>query len=159
MATQSENIWERFIKPGIELLTLVVSLIGLVSIWIAISELRKNQQTTSIGAYQAIEGLSLESDKLLVEYPALFQYFKLGKQIETTAPEYNQVVALADARIGIIDAALTYAAVGHIENSIEDWNRKFAHDFKSSRVMCERLASTREEYSILVVDLGEAACK
>ncbi len=159
MPAQSENIWQRLIKPGVDLLTLAVSLMGLISIWIAISELRANEQTTSIGAYQAIEELSLESDKLLVEYPALFQYFKLGKQLEITAPEYNQVIALADARIGIVDAALTYAAVGHIENSIEDWKRKFAHDFKISRVMCDRLASTRDEYSILVVDLGEAACR
>ena len=159
MPAQGENIWERFIKPGIELLTLIVSLMGLISIWVAISELRTNQQSTSIGAYQAVEGLSLEFDRLLVEYPALFQYFKLGKQIETSASEYNQVIALADARIGIMDAALTYASLAHIENSIEDWKRKFAHDFKISRIMCERLASTKDEYSILVVDLGEAACK
>jgi hypothetical protein len=48
MTDQRGNFWERVGKPAIDLLTLGVSLVGLTSIWIAIHEMRRNEQALEI---------------------------------------------------------------------------------------------------------------
>jgi uncharacterized membrane protein len=157
MPVRTQRLWDRFIKPAIDSLTLVVSLIGLASIWIAIHEMRMNEEVSWVTTYQTIETASLEMDKMLVEHPNLVPFFLSGTRIENTDKEYNQAVALADARLGAIDAILTYAQFRHADEQIVGWRNTFIKYLRASPLMCERLATNSENYG-LINPLSKAAC-
>ena len=154
---RSSGLWEKVGKPAVDLITLVVSLLSLTSIWIAIHEMRVNEETAWIAAYQQIESLSIELDKIMVEHPDLLPYFLNGKENDPKGANYNRIIAVADARIDAIDAMLTYAAVKHAEDSIVGWKKTFIHYFQRSPAMCERLTANEQDYG-LVVNIGKTAC-
>jgi hypothetical protein len=95
---------------------------------------------------------------MLVEHPSIAAYFTSDKTIDKSSPDYNQVAALADARIGMMDAALTYPSIAGVESSIGGWKRTFTQNFKTTPIMCERLALSRDEYG-LIVPLAHEACR
>jgi hypothetical protein len=154
---RSRGLWEKMVKPAVDLITLVVSLLSLTSIWVAIHEMRVNEETASISSYQTIESLAVELDKMLVEHPDLVPYFLNGKADDPKCANYNQIIAVADARIGAIDAMLTYAKYKHAEDSIVGWKNTFVRYFQRSPVMCERLTANERDYG-LIVQIGKTAC-
>ena len=97
---KTEGMWEKFVKPGLDVVTLVVSLTGLVSIWIAIHEMKTNEEVSWVTTYHTIESLSLEIDKLLVDHPAMVPYFVSNKPIDSNNSDFNLELTVADARIG-----------------------------------------------------------
>ena len=120
--------------------------------------MKTNEELSWITTYQTIEALSLEMDKImLVEHPSLVPFFLSGKPIENKNSEYNQAVALADARIGAIDAILTYASFRHADEKIVGWKNTFSSYLRNSPLMCERLKVNSGYYG-LVNPLGKAAC-
>ena len=117
--------------------------LGIISIWIAIHELKTNEELSWVTTYQTIETLSLEIDKILVDHPTMVPYFVSNKPIESSNADFNLALTVADARIGAIDAILTYA--------------HFRHADEASPIMCEKLKVNQENYG-LIVPLGQNAC-
>jgi hypothetical protein len=110
--------------------------------------MKTNEEMSWITSYQTIEALSLEIDKMLVEHPSLVPFFLSGNRIENTNSEYNRAMALADARIGAIDAILTYASFRHADEKIVGWKNTFSSYLRNSPLMCERLKINSEYYGL-----------
>ncbi|WP_322886018.1 hypothetical protein U8C32_29315 (plasmid) [Sinorhizobium medicae] len=91
------------------------------------------------------------------EVKLLLEYVKLALSIMPGDKDTNVVLALADVRLDIMDAVLTYAAVRDIQPDIQGWKNTFATAFRNSSVMCARVAEERSNYG-QIVPLAELAC-
>jgi hypothetical protein len=56
------------------------------------------------------------------------------------------VLALADVRLDVMDAVLTYSALSGRSHEIAGWKNAFASAFRKSPVLCARLNETGSSY-------------
>jgi hypothetical protein len=68
------------------------------------------------------------------------------------------VLAMADVRLDVMDAVLTYAAIQGVEQPIDGWRHAFADAFRGSPVLCDRFKQTTDEWGALV-PIGRDACR
>ena len=64
------------------------------------------------------------------------------KEFEADDKYRQSVFALADVRLDVIDAVLTYAALSGQSNQITGWKNAFASAFRKSTILCARLNET-----------------
>jgi len=92
-----------------------------------------------------------------LDRPSLRPYFEAGKQLNDDDPNREIVLAVADVRLEVMDDILDYASWAGVSNQIGDWKRTFTAAFRSSPILCQRLAETRTAYG-LTVSIGDSVC-
>jgi len=81
-----------------------------------------------------------------------------SKELTGGDPNAQAVLVLADVRLDVIDAVLTYATMRGNADEIGGWKNTFADAFRASPVLCQRLSDTYSNYG-LIVPIGRAACR
>ena len=76
----------------------------------------------------------------------MWPYFESGKELRKDDPNRNLVLAVADIRLDVMDAILTFAAIQPFEGGIMGWQNTFARAFRTSPVLCARLAETQANW-------------
>jgi hypothetical protein len=109
-------------------------------------------------AYQRITNEWRDHLKTFVEKPNLRPYFEGKKQISADDPNKEMVLALADVRLDVMDAILTYAALRGASGEIVGWNNTIANAFRTSPVLCTRLSEVESSYG-LIVPIYRANCR
>ena len=84
--------------------------------------------------------------KTFVERPHLRPYFEEKKEFETDDRYRQSVLALADVRLDVMDAVLTYAVMSGQSDAITGWKNAFASAFRKSPILCARLNETESSY-------------
>lgn len=135
-----------------------MSIVGLGSIWLALKERTTSEEISWITSYQAIESLSLEIDKPIADHSNLVPYFLEGKKVDKNSPDYDQVVSVADLRIGAIDAMLLDAHFRNADNQITGWRNTFISYFRNSPSMCERYEINKQYYGSQLPPIVESGC-
>jgi hypothetical protein len=92
------------------------------------------------------------------EKAALRPYFEEKKQLASDDPNRQVVLALADVRLDVMDAILTYATMRGYGEGIKGWKITFANAFRTSPAVCSRLIETQSNYG-LVVPIAREACQ
>lgn len=96
--------------------------------------------------------------KTFVQHPQLRPYFEEIKEFETDDKHRQLVLALADVRLDVMDAVLTYAAMSGQGNAITGWKNAFANAFRNSTILCARLKETESSYANAEILLISASC-
>ena len=146
------------IKLWLEYAKRVVSILGAGAILIAAMQWRTANQNAAQAVYQHMAEQWSDHLKVFIDKPALRPYFADATALPDSAADRQIVLAVADVRLDVMDAILTYAAIQEASNEIEGWKTTFAQAFKSSPVLCERIARTSNQYG-LIVPIAQQACK
>jgi hypothetical protein len=155
------------IKLVLDQLRTVLSLFVVASIIFAGLQWRTANHAAQIANDAAIEAIYQrmvaeweDNLKTFVEKPDLRPYFESGKSLTSDDPNRQAVLALADVRLDVMDAILTYAALHGFagEGEIGGWKNTFDHSFRTSPVLCMRLNESASDYG-LIVPIGRAACR
>jgi hypothetical protein len=65
--------------------------------------------------------------RTFIDKPVLRPYFEEGLELTTDDPNREVVLALADVRLDVMDAVLTYPALlGYDQTDIQGWRNTFA---------------------------------
>jgi hypothetical protein len=95
-----------------ELIALIISFVGLVSLFVIYLQAREiatqtKQSATSLRstAYKAITDQVLEVDKLFIEHAKLRPYFYSGREISEDNPDYSEAEAVAEYELDFFDSA------------------------------------------------------
>jgi hypothetical protein len=114
-------------------------------------------QIANENAYQRIATEWRDHLKTFVDKPNVRPYFEEGKQLNVDDPDRQLVLALADVRLDVMDAILTYAALRGAYSDIEGWKRTVASAFRTSPVLCARLSEMKSNFG-LIVPIHETSC-
>jgi hypothetical protein len=155
MTDRSERREE--IKLKLEYLKIALSLAGIASILFAGLQWMSANHVATEAVYQRMTNEWRDHLKTLVEKPTLRPYFANGKELTADDPNTQTVLALADVRLDVMDAILTYATLRGYGDEIGGWRRTFADAFRASPVLCQRLTDTYSNYG-LIVPIARAAC-
>lgn len=112
----------------------------------------------NLALYQRMTNEWRDHLKTFVERPDLRPYFEEMKELETDDKQRQAVLALADVRLDVMDAVLTYAAMSGQGNAITGWKNAFARAFRKSTVLCARLKETEASYPKAEILLLAASC-
>ena len=96
--------------------------------------------------------------KTFVEQPQLRPYFEERKELKADDENRQRVLALADVRLDVMDAVLSYAAMSGVSNAIAGWKNAFSRAFRTSTVLCARLKETESNYPNAPILLLAANC-
>jgi len=96
--------------------------------------------------------------KIFITNPDLRPYFENGKHLVDADENSQAVLAIADVRLDVMDAILTYAGMRDDTADIDGWKKTFSRTFEVSPVMCQRLNETRDSYG-RIVPVGDAVCR
>lgn len=96
--------------------------------------------------------------KTFVQHPQLRPYFEEMKEFETDDKHRQVVLALADVRLDVMDAVMTYAAMSGQGNAITGWKNAFANAFRNSPILCARLKETESSYANAEILQISASC-
>jgi hypothetical protein len=162
MTEQSER--REQIKLLLEYVKVAVSLIGVAGLFFVAMQWRTSNRVADetarvndLGAYRAMTVEWSQHLRSFVDRPELRPYFHDGKPLEPSDPNRNLVLALADMRLDVMDAVLTYASGTRFGHNVEPWRNTFADAFRNSPVLCARQAETKSFYG-LVNTVAAAAC-
>ena len=97
--------------------------------------------------YEKISNEWREHTQTFVRQPHLWPYFESGKELRDDDPNRDLVLALADVRLDVMDAILTYFAIQPPEGGIQGWKNTFARTFRTSPALCARLGATEASWS------------
>lgn len=145
------------IKLILEYVKVVFSLVGVATIIFAGLQWRAANHVADQATYQRMATEWRDHLKTFVEKPDLRPYFESKKQLNSDDQNAQAVLALADVRLDVADAVLTYAAQRGFYAQIGGWERTFASAFRTSPVLCSRLSETSANYG-LIVPIGRTAC-
>lgn len=152
-----------------ELISLVISLLGLISLIIIYIQTREiTAQTKNSAAslhstaYQAVTTQEMEVDKLFIEHPTLRPYFFSGKEIREDSPDYALAESIADYELDFFDSAqsqLRLLKELDPTNIDEDaWNSYFDDSFANSPILCRRLNELATWYIPALVAREKNVC-
>jgi uncharacterized protein HemX len=145
------------IKLALEYAKLALSLVGLSAIVFAGLQWRVANQVADNAIYQRMAGEWRDHLKTFVDKPDLRPYFESKRPVAPSDEIEQAVLAVADVRLDVADAILTYAALrGYRERDITGWRTTFANAFRTSPVLCTRIAETRANYGFIVPIATEA---
>jgi len=92
-----------------------------------------------------------------IRAPELRPYFEEGKELGADDKNRQIVLAIADVRLDVMDAILTYATLQGYEKEIEGWRNTFARAFSASPALCRRMHETEANYGLLI-PISRQAC-
>ena len=145
-----------------ETLSLLLSLLGLMSIGILAYQTRQSSRALESTAEQTIQSQQLELDKIFIENSSLRPYFDSGKDLGERDPNRDKVLALADLQIDFFGSVLTQTAnIPALQHDTAEWRawENYIHStFSASPVMCQRLASTKDWYTPEFVSFALSKC-
>jgi hypothetical protein len=108
-------------------------------------------------AYGRIEIEWRDHLKTFVDRPHLRPYFEEMKQLSADDSNKQAVLGVADIRLDVMDAILTYAAMRDPNGQIGGWKDTFSRAFKTSPILCMRLNETSTNYG-LIVPIAHKSC-
>jgi hypothetical protein len=112
----------------------------------------------NLALYQRMTNEWRDHLKTFVDRPNLRPYFEERKEFEADDQYRQSVLALADVRLDVMDAVLTYAAMSGHSNGIAGWKNAFANAFRNSTVLCARLRETESSYPNAEILRVAASC-
>jgi hypothetical protein len=145
------------IKLILEYVKLAISLAVLGAILFALLEWQQSNRASLHSNYLQVASAWRSHLLTFLERPSLRPYFESGKQLNDDDPNRESVLAIADVRLEVMDDIMDFASLAGVIDQIGDWKRTFAAAFRSSPVLCQRLAETRTNYG-LIVSIGNAVC-
>jgi len=119
---------------------------------------RRANQVATLALYERMTNEWRDHLKTFVERPHLRPYFEEMKEFETDDKYRQSVLALADIRLDVMDAVLTYAAMSGRGNAITGWKNAFANAFRKSSILCARLKQTESSYANAEILSVAASC-
>jgi hypothetical protein len=119
---------------------------------------QKANLAANLALYQRMTDEWRNHLKTFVEHPQLRPYFEEMKELKTDDEHRQRVLALADVRLDVMDAVLTYAAMSGLSNAIAGWKNAFSSAFRTSTVLCARLRETESSYPNAQILLVAASC-
>ena len=119
---------------------------------------KRANQVATLALYERMTNEWRDHLKTFVERPHLRPYFEEMKEFETDDKYRQSVLALADVRLDVIDAVLTYAALSGRSHEITGWKNAFASAFRKSTILCARLNETESSYPNAEILLVAASC-
>jgi hypothetical protein len=162
MTEESEH--REQLKLKLEYVKVAISLIGVAGLFFVALQWRTSNrvadQAADVADFNAYRAMTAEWSRHLetfVERPELRPYFADRKEIGPADPNRNAVLAIADVRLDVMDAVLTYAAASRFKDDVQPWRNTFADGFRQSAVLCARQAETKSFYG-LVNNVAAAAC-
>lgn len=96
--------------------------------------------------YERISGEWRAHTHTFVQRPDLWPYFELGRELRRDDPNHDLVLAVADIRLDVMDAILTFEAIQPFEFGILGWRNTFARAFRTSPALCARLGETQANW-------------
>ena len=119
---------------------------------------RRANQVATLALYERMTNEWRDHLKTFVERPHLRPYFEEKREFETDDKYRQSVLALADVRLDVMDAVLTYAALSGQSNEITGWKNAFASAFRKSTILCARLNETESSYPNAEILSVAASC-
>jgi hypothetical protein len=180
----ARSIVRRQALTPFELVTLAVSICGLLSLLFIIQQVRlanaqveAAKEQTQLQRTQSVMDQMLELDKLFIEHPDLRPYFYEGQEIrqgdqdelnggqevkgERETPvafkkRYQRVLAIADFQLDFFDLFLNQSeSLILSQEDKENWLSYITDSFAKSPVMCQRLNSVKSWYSIEMYEISK----
>ena len=145
------------IKLILEYVKVAISLGVLGTILFAVLEWQLANRASRQINFQQVSSAWRNHLTTFLERPLLRPYFEAGKQLNDDDPNRESVLAIADVRLEVMDDIMDAASLAGETPQLGDWKRTFAAAFRSSPVLCQRLAETRTNYG-LIVSIGDAVC-
>jgi hypothetical protein len=118
---------------------------------------QENSKIATAAAYQRIVDLWHDHIKVFIEKPQLRPYFEESVKMDENSENAEAILAMADVRLDTMDAVLTFGELWSAQSTIEGWRNTFGNAFRTSPVLCQRLAKTKSNYG-LIVPVGNAVC-
>jgi hypothetical protein len=122
-------------------------------------------QLVDLNLYQRITNEWRDHLKTLVEKPEPRPYFEEGKQIGKDDQHKEAVLAIADVRLDVMDAILTYVRLRaksesvYSDEAILGWRNTFSNAFRASPVLCARPAEIESSYAnARILPIWQASC-
>jgi hypothetical protein len=119
---------------------------------------KRANQVANLALYQRMTNEWRDHLKTFVERPYLRPYFEEMKEFEADDKYRQSVLALADVRLDVMDAVLTYAAMSGQSHAITGWKNAFANAFRHSTILCTRLNETESNYPNAEILVIAASC-
>jgi hypothetical protein len=114
-------------------------------------------ETAIQAVYQRMTNEWRDHLQTFIKSPELRPYFEGGKELGADDKNREIVLAVADVRLDVMDAILTYAALHGYEKEIGGWRKTFASAFSASPVLCSRIRETEANYG-LIVPISRHSC-
>jgi hypothetical protein len=127
--------------------------------WLSANEAaQKANLAANLALYQRMTNEWRDHLKTFVDHPHLRPYFEEMKELKADDEHRQRVLALADVRLDVIDAVLSYAAMSGRGNAIAGWKNAFSNAFRTSTVLCDRLKETESSYPNAQILQVAASC-
>jgi hypothetical protein len=137
--------------------SLLVSMMGLGSIWLTYQNIRDARVSARVNTYQLMVKQASDANALLLARPELRPYFRDAQNLAPDDPDFNRVAVLAEMRLDAYDALMTFPwLLG--ESKIEGWRNTIRLELSRSPVMCGVLAGRTTNYGDDLVKIGRVAC-
>jgi hypothetical protein len=160
------DLTAKYPEKPIEFITMVVTVIGLVvaiaTVGFVAWQLHELNETLESQAYNYIDDNQLELDKAFVEKPQYRKYFYENALLPADSNEVDEILALVDLKLDIIDAF--YSQADHIDwkkhYTRAAWDEFYSDSFRCSQILCQRICKDWNEYGtdIRAIATGESAC-
>lgn len=140
-----------------ELATLLMSLTGLVSLFLISQQVNTAKRQAKALTTQSVMSQLLEVDKLFIKDPELRPYFYSRKVISEDDPNYNKVLAIAEFQLDFFDSYLTQSEYLTLSTDEEkqNWEKYIVDSFANSLPMCQRLKDAPGWYSAKLENLAK----
>lgn len=113
----------------------------------------------SLTLYQRMTNEWRDHLKVFVEKPYLRPYFEEAKEFTAGDEHRQEVLAIADVRLDVMDAVLTYASISGHGDAVTGWRNAFVRAFRTSPILCARLEEVRGSYAGgHILPLATASC-
>jgi hypothetical protein len=145
------------IRIKLEYVKMLLSFIGFSGIILASLQWMIGNQVASHNIYQSMTTEWRDHLKVFVEKPQLRPYFEEAKPLESSDQFRSAVLAVADVRLDVMDAILTYADFRFSQAYIGGWRNTFSYAFRTSPTLCERFFETSENYGF-IIPIAREAC-
>jgi len=139
----------------IALASLLVSIVGLGSIWISIQSFKQSERAALASTSQQIISDSADVDKLFIQYPEMRAFFRDRKPIHRGEEGYDRAAAIAELRVNALDTVLTFPQVFKADN----WSNVARSSFRDSPIMCEFISMYKANYSKTTIQVSDEACR
>lgn len=146
------------IKLYLEFAKLATSGLGLIVIALAVLQWQTANTNALQTVYQRMTNEWRAHLTMFVERPNLRPYFADSAVLPVADADRQSVLAMADVRLDVMDATLTYARIQGLSKEIAGWENTFSAAFRQSVVLCDRLRATQTEYG-LIVPIADKSCE
>ncbi|EPE98634.1 hypothetical protein [Rhizobium grahamii] len=145
------------IKLRLEYLKTAISLLATCSILFAALQWFEANRLADHTVYQKMTSDWQAQLQTFVAKPDLRPYFFEGKTMKDDDPNRNLILAVAESRLDVMDAILSFAARRWSHKTYEGWRNTFMVAFGSSPVLCDLMKQGVDEYG-LIVPIAKAGC-